>query len=119
LPRRSDGIDAIAGLEDLAQSAARPRGLRHRLLAAAVEPRPVARDVVQQAARLVLLRHEAGEMEQPAPMMARLDDSRLQPQPVAGWLADDLDLLRVEAELVQPAQALLDTEALVRAQLWP
>ena len=50
-------------------------------------------------------------------VVARLDDVRVEPQPVAARRRFELDLLDVEAELVQPVQALLDLEALVGANV--
>ena len=49
-------------------------------------------------------------------MVARLDDVRVEPQAVAVRRRDELDLLDVEAELVEPAQALVDAVALVGAE---
>ncbi len=46
-------------------------------------------------------------------MVARLDEPRTEPQSVALVRAQQLDLARVEAELVQPAQPLFQPEALV------
>ena len=46
------------------------------------------------------------ELEQPPPVMSRLDDLRSQAQPVTLVGPQQLDLLRVEPELVQPAQPL-------------
>ncbi len=73
----------------------------------------VARDVVQHPPGLVLLRVEPGQPQQAVAVMARLDDVRVEAQAVALRRRDELDLLDVEAELVQPAQALVDPEPLV------
>ena len=66
-----------------------------------------------------------GEPEQAAPVVARLDDLRLEPQPDLAAVADELDLLDVEAERVQALQPLLERAAvagredLVVGQLCP
>ena len=91
-------------------------GLRHRPSALAVELGTVAREVVEHAARLVLLRHQPGERVQPAPVVARLDDARVQPQPVAVVAGDQLQLVHVEAELVQTMQPVVDPVARVVAE---
>ena len=85
-------------------------------LPGALEPRAVARQVVEQDARLVLLRVEPGEPQQPSPVVARLDDLRMQQQAHLVARRDELDLLDVEAELVQPAQALLEAVALAERE---
>ena len=79
----------------------------------------VARDVVQHPARLVLLRVEAGQPQQAMAVVARLDDVRVEPQPVAVRRRVELDLLDVEAELVQPVQPLVELVALVGARTSP
>ena len=91
--------------------------LGHGAAAVPVELGAVARQVVEQPARLVLLRHQAGQRVQPPPVVAGLDDARVQPQPVVAVLAgDELELVDVEAELVQPVQPLVDPVAGVVAE---
>ena len=53
---------------------------------------------------------------QPPAVVAGLDDARVEPQPVAVLARDELDLLDVEAELVQAAQPLVDPVARVVAE---
>ena len=67
-----------------------------------------AADVVEQAAGLVLPRPQTGEREQPVLVVAALDDARDEAQPLSVLVGEHLHLGDVEAELVQPAQALLD-----------
>ena len=56
--------------------------------------------------RLVLLGVEAGQPEQAMAVMARLDDLRIEAQAIAAAASrHQLDLLDVEAELVQPLAA--------------
>ena len=45
---------------------------------------------------------------QAAPVMAGLDDTRVQPQLVAVVAGHELELVDVEAELVQPVQPVVD-----------
>ena len=85
----------------------------------ALERLAVARDVVQHPPRLVLLRVETRQPQQAVAVVARLDDVRVEAQPVAARRRDELDLLDVEAELVQPVQALVDLVALVRRRTSP
>ena len=90
-----------------------------------VELGPVASEVVEQPPGLVLLRVQAGQRVQPAAVMTRLDDAGIEAQPVAVVARDELELLDVEAELVQPVQPLVDPvarvvgEELVAHQLVP
>ena len=113
------------GLEDLREPAVDGDRLRHGLAAAAVELGPVAGEVVEEPAGLVLLRVQAGERVQPAAVVAGLDDAGVQAQPVAVVAGDELELVDVEAELVQPVQPLVDPvarvvgEELVARQLVP
>ena len=103
-------------LEDLGEPAVHGDRLGHRPAALAVELGAEAREVVEQPPRLVLLRHQAGQRVQPPPVVARLDDARVQPQAVAVVAGDELELLDVEAELVQAAQPLVDLVARVVAE---
>ena len=64
-----------------------------------------ARDVVQHSPRLVLLRIEPGEPEQPVPVVPGLHDVRVEPQPVPVRCRLELDLLDVEPEVVQSSAA--------------
>src|SRR6185312_13396650 len=112
-------------LEDLAQPERGGGGVGDRLLAGCFEPCAVARQVVQEHARLVLLRVEARQAEQAAAMVPGLDDLRVQEQADLVSRRDELDLFDVEAELVEPAQALLEPmafaerEHLVASELVP
>ena len=101
------------GLEDLREPAVDGDRLRHGPAAPAVELGAEAREVVEESPRLVLLRVQPGERVQPAPVVARLDDARVQAQPVAVVACDELELVDVEAELVQPVQPLVDLVARV------
>ena len=116
LPPELGGDRGDRRLEDLREPAVDRDRLGDGALAGAVELRPVAREVVQQPARLVLLRHQAGERVQPPPVVAGLDDARVQPQPVAVLARDELELVDVEAELVQAVQPLVDLVARVVAE---
>ena len=49
-------------------------------------------------------------------MVPGLDDARVEPEPVAVVVGDELELLDVEAELVQAVQALVDHVAAVGAE---
>ena len=117
---RGDG-----GLEHLGEPAVHGDRLGHGTALLAVELGAVAGEVVEEAACLVLLRVQSGERVQPPPVMARLDDARVEPQPIAVVARDELELLDVEAELVQPVQAVVDLvtrvvgEELVARQLVP
>src|SRR5215210_4339638 len=59
------------GLEDLLAPAVRREALGERASLLLLERRPVAREVVQQPPRLVLLRPEAREVLEPPPVVAR------------------------------------------------
>ena len=59
---------------------------------------PVARDIAEQPARLVLLDLEPGERLERADVVARLDDAWLEAEMVLATLRAHLDLLDVEAE---------------------
>src|SRR6185437_8860323 len=109
LQLRRDGGDRR--LEDLAEPAARSGGFGHRRAAGAVEPRAVAGQVVEQPPRLILLRMEAGQVEEPSPVVAGLDDLRVEHEPHFAVARYELDFLDVEPELVQPAQARLEPAA--------
>src|SRR5581483_12480579 len=103
-------------LEDLGEPAVRDDGLRERSPLLALEVRAEAPEVVQQAPRLVLLDVKPGQREQAPLMVTGLDDMRRQTQPELAVDADQLDLLHVEPQGVQPAQPVVDAEALVRAE---
>ena len=53
---------------------------------------------------------------QPPAVVPRLDDLRVEPQAAAACVADELHLLDVEAELVEPAQPVVDAVGLVRPE---
>ena len=74
---------------------------------------PVAGDVVEHAARLILLRVEAGETKQAVAVMPRLDDVGVEREPVAAVGRVERDLLDVEPELVEAVQPLVQPVALV------
>ena len=113
------------GLEHLREPAVHRDRLRHRAAAAAVELRAVAGEVVEEAARLVLLRVQPRERVQPPPVVAGLDDVGAQAQAVAVVARDELELVHVEAELVEAVQPVVDLvarvvgEELVAHQLVP
>ena len=100
-------------LEHLREPAVHRDRLRHGTAAAAVELRAVAGEVVEEPARLVLLRVQPGEGVQPPPVVARLDDVGVQAQPIAVVSRDELELVDVEAELVQAVQPVVDLVARV------
>ena len=104
------------GLEDLGSPAVGGDRLRDGASLAALELGAVAREVVEHPPRLVLLGVQAGEHQQPPRVVAGLDDARVEAQPVALGHGLELDLLDVEAELVQAPQPLLDPVALVGSE---
>src|SRR5205823_10047915 len=79
-------------------------------------PISVRGDVLEEAPCLVLLYVEPGERREPPPVVAGLDDARIEPQLEVAVHADELDFLDVVAELVQPPQPLVDLEPLVRGE---
>ena len=76
-----------------------------------------AADVVEQPAGLVLPRPQPGEREQAFLVVAALDDPRHEPQALSGLVGDELHLAGVEAELVEPVDALLEAPQLVDLEL--
>src|SRR5207302_2000129 len=108
---RGDG-----GLEHRCEPAAGDRHLGDRVLALPLEVDAVGRDVVEEPAGLVLLGVEPGEMEQTAPVMSRLNYLRVEVESIAPVGCDELDLVDVEAELVETAQTLLQPEPLGRSE---
>jgi len=98
------------GLEHGRQPPACDGHLRDRLLALPLELGAKAGDVVEEPARLVFLGVEPGEVEEASPVMSRLHDLRVEVEPIAAVGRDQVDLVDVEAEVVQPAQALLQPE---------
>ena len=102
-PRARAGTAATAGSKTSESQRVHRDRLGHRPAALPVELGAEAREVVEQPPRLVLLRHQAGQRVQAPPVVARLDDARVEPQAVAVLARDELELLDVEAELVQPA----------------
>ena len=101
-------------LVDLGQPAVRHQGT---VLAAEVVGGGVRRDVVEHPAGLRVLDVHAGEALQVAAVVAELDDPRLDPDLVAVEVGDDVELLDVEAEVVEPLDALLDPPHLARREL--
>src|SRR2546429_9504091 len=85
-------------LEDLAEPAAGCCGVGDRSLARGLERRAVPGQVVEEAARLVLLCIEAGEGQQPSPVVAWLDDFRMQEPSHFVTARDELDFLDVVPE---------------------
>ena len=100
---------------------------RHPLgiLAAEVVVGGVRRHVVEQPAGLVLLDPESGQLLELAGVVPERDDLGLDPDPIAGVVGDDVELVDVEAKLVEPLDPLLDAgrlcgrELLLRGQLAP
>ncbi len=91
--------------------------LRHRPAFLLLQVGAEAGDVVQQAAGLVLAHVQPGPEEQLPAAAPGLGDPGPYPQPVALRRADQLDLLGVETEVVEPAQPLGDpVPLLVRAE---
>ena len=86
-------------------------------LAAEVEVGGVRRDVVEQPARLGVLDVQAGERLQLALVVAELDDLGLDPHPVTVEVGDDVELVDVEAEVVEPLDPALDPPHLVEGEL--
>jgi hypothetical protein len=82
-----------------------------------LEVGPVREDVVQQAPGLVLLDLEPGELAQLAGVVAELDDAGVDPQPVAAGGRDELQLLDVEAHVVQALEPAVDEVALAGTEL--
>ena len=60
---------------------------------------------------------EAGQRLELAAVVAELDDLGLDPDPVAVEVGDDVELVDVEAEVVEPLDALLDPPHLVGGEL--
>ena len=100
-------------LEDLLPPLGGDRRLREGPARLALALFPVAGDVVEHAARLILLRVEAGETKQAVAVMPRLDDVRVEREPVAAVGRVERDLLDVEPELVEAVQPLVQPVALV------
>ena len=72
----------------------------------AVAGRAVRVEVVEQAAGLVLAGVETGEPQQPAGVVAGIHDLGLDAHLGAGLVLADRQLLDVEAEVVEPLDAL-------------
>ena len=111
-PRAGTSVDDR--LVDLGQP---PVGDQAAVLAAEVEVRGERREVVEQPPGLGVLDVEAGEGLQLAAVVAELDDLGLDPDLVAVEVGDDVELVDVEAEVVEPLDALLDAPHLVGAEL--
>ena len=75
------------------------------------------RDVVEQPAGLGVLDVEPGQRLQLAAVVAELDDLGLDADPVAVEVGDDVELVDVEAEVVEPLDPLLDPPHLVGGEL--
>ena len=65
-------------------------------------------DVAEQPAGLVVAGPQPGQGEQPVLVVPALDDAGHDAQALAVLVGEHLHLADVEAEVVQPAQALLD-----------
>ena len=90
---------------------------RRAVLAAQVVVGGERREVVEQPPGLGVLDVQAGQrLELPA-VVAELDDLRLDPDLVAVDVGDDVELVDVEAEVVEPLDPLLDPPHLVGAEL--
>ena len=87
--------------------------LRDRVALLLLQPGAETRHVVEQPARLVLARVDPGPQEQLPGVVTGFRDPGPQPQLVPLPGADQLDLLGVEAELVEPVQALGDPVTLL------
>ena len=109
----SAGTRRDCRLEDLGAPAVGGDRLRHRVPLPSLELGAEPGEIVEHPPRLALLGAQAGEHQQAVAVVARLDDPWVEPQPEAAVLGDQLDLLDVEAELVQPVETLLDPVALV------
>ena len=79
--------------------------------------RGVRRDVVEQPAGLGVLDVQAGQRLQLALVVAELDDLGLDAHPVAVEVGDDVELVDVEAEVVEALDAALDPPHLLEAEL--
>ena len=75
-------------------------------------------EVVEQPARLVLLDVESGEPVQTARVMPGVDDLWADADGRAVQVSDDIELADVEAQFVQPADALVDAPHLLRLELF-
>ena len=87
--------------------------------------RPVGVEVVEQSTGLVLLGVDAGQPHQTARVVTRVDDLGLDADRSSTDVGDDVDLVDVEPEAVEPLDALShppafpDRELLLRGQLVP
>jgi hypothetical protein len=86
--------------------------LGHRPAFLLLQVAAVAHHVVEHPPRLVLGDLEAGEREEPLPFAAGLGHAGVHAQPDALACGDELQLVDVEAELVQPLDPLGDAVAL-------
>jgi len=106
------------GVVDLLEPPVRRNGLRHRPAALLLLVAAEAGDVVEQPPGLILVRADPGLPEQLGAVLPRLGHLGPYPQFVAVRRADQLQLVGVEPEVVEPAQPLRDPVALLlRAQL--
>src|SRR4029453_4244887 len=94
-----------------------PFSTHHRVPAAELEVRGERRHVVEHPPRLGVLDVQPGQRLQLAAVVPELDDPGLDPHLVAVEVGDDVELLDVEAELVEPLDALLDAPHLVGGEL--
>ena len=98
---------------------------QHPVLATQIVRCRERRDVVEQAPRLVVLHRETGEPLQFATVVTEFDDPGLDPDRVAVEVGDDVELVDVEAEVVETLNPLLDAphlrgrERLFRRQFGP
>jgi hypothetical protein len=98
---------------DLLEPAVRGDRLRHRGVALLLQVAAEAGDVVEQPAGLMLVGADAGLPEQLRAVLPRLGDLGPNPQLAALGRADQLQLVGVEPEVVEPAQPLGDPMALL------
>src|SRR5665809_74763 len=100
----------------------RSRGTTARSATPSRPARPAARlaadrDVVEHPAGLRIRGVHAGEALQVPTVVAELDHPRLDPDPIAVEVGHDVELLDVEAEVIEPLDALLDPPHLAGGEL--
>ena len=117
MPTSSGGIGRDRRLEALVEPAHGDDVLRRASGRAGLQLGAEAADVVEQPAGLVLARPQPGEREQAVLVVAALDHPGHEPQAMAVLVGDDLHLGDVEAEVVEPRDALLDPPRLVGVEL--
>ena len=113
LPRRSRGTARTTGSNDPGQPVVRDDLL---VVALPAGGGPVGVEVVEQPAGLVLADVEAGEAQQPARVVAGVDDLGLDLDRRAVDVGGDRQLADVEAEVVEPPDPRVDPPALAAAR---